>query len=189
MNLRVIPEKVIRITAEQCYAGLVVKTNEQGIEVIYAIKTLPNSSKPAEVKVKYADGWQVIDPKSCTDVTAIFAEFLDIMNGRFQTSNQIAPRPRCYAILTDGIVKNRDPNAALTIKHYDGIVDNEFIKVDMDEFQRRPLDLSSDWEMFEPTSQHKAKIKNLVSGTNRYLGKKTTAIKLQSRRNSSTGVF
>ena len=63
------------------------------------------------------------------------------------------------------------------------------IKVDMDEFQRRPLDLSSDWEMFEPTSQHKAKIKSLVSGTNRYLGKKTTAIKLQSRRNSSTGVF
>jgi len=66
---------------------------------------------------------------------------------------------------------------------------NEFIKVDMDEFQRRPLDLSSDWEMFEPASQHKAKIKSLVSGTNRYLGKKTTAIKLQSRRNSSTGVF
>ena len=55
MNLRVIPEKIIRITAEQCYAGLVVKTNEQGTEVTYAIKTLPNSSKPAEVKVKYAD--------------------------------------------------------------------------------------------------------------------------------------
>lgn len=111
------------------------------------------------------------------------------MNGRFQTSNQIAPRPRCYAILTDGVVKNRDPNAVLTIKHYDGIVDGEFIKVDMDEFHRRPLDLSSDWEMFEPTSQHKTKIKNLVGGTNRYLGKKTTAIKLQSRRNASTGVF
>lgn len=189
MALRIVPDKTIHIPAEKCHAGLVVKTDEQGIEVTYAIKTLPNSSKPAEIKVKYADDWQVIDPKSCTDVTAIFAEFLGIMNGRFQTSNQIAPRPRCYAILTDGIVKNRDPNAALTIKHYDGIVDNEFIKVDMDEFQRRPLDLSGEWEVFEPTSQHKAKIKNLVSGTNRYLGKKTTAIKLQSRRNSSTGVF
>ena len=174
MNLRVIPEKVIRITAEQCYAGLVVKTNEQGIEVTYAIKTLPNSSKPAEVKVKYADGWQVIDPKSCTDVTAIFAEFLGIMNGRFQTSNQIAPRPRCYAILTDGIVKNRDPHAALTIKHYDGIVDGEFIKVDMDEFQRRPLDLSSDWEMFEPSKDDKKQIDAFPRGVQRYLSKKTT---------------
>ena len=189
MALRIVPDKTIHIPAEKCHAGLVVKTDEQGIETTYAVKTLPNSVKPAEVKVKYADGWQIISPKSCLDVIAIFAEFLGIMNGRFQTSNQIAPRPRCYAILTDGIVKNRDPNAALTIKHYDGIIDNEFIKVDMDEFQRRPLDLSSDWEMFEPASQHKAKIKNLVSGTNRYLGKKTTAIKLQSRRNASTGVF
>ena len=189
MALRIVPDKTIHIPAEKCHAGLVVKTDEQGIETTYAVKTLPNSSKPAEVKVKYADGWQIISPKSCLDVIAIFAEFLGIINGRFQTSNQIAPRPRCYAILTDGIVKNRDPNAALTIKHYDGIIDNEFIKVDMDEFQRRPLDLSSDWEMFEPASQHKAKIKNLVSGTNRYLGKKTTAIKLQSCRNSSTGVF
>ena len=96
MALRIVPDKTIHIPAEKCHAGLVVKTDEQGIEVTYAIKTLPNSSKPAEIKVKYADDWQVIDPKSCTDVTAIFAEFLGIMNGRFQTSNQIAPRPRYF---------------------------------------------------------------------------------------------
>lgn len=189
MALRIVPDKTIHIPAEKCYAGLVVKTDEQGIETTYAVKTMPNSHKPAEMKVKYADGWQVINPKSCTDVTAIFAEFLGIMNGRFQTSNQIAPRPRCYAILTNGIVKNRDKQAMLTVKHFDGIVDGEFIKVDMDAYQRRPLDLSSAWEVFEPTRQHKTKIDGLVSGTNRYLSKKTTAIKLQTRRNASTGIF
>ena len=62
MALRIVPDKTIHIPAEKCHAGLVVKTDEQGIETTYAVKTLPNSSKPAEVKVKYADGWEVIDP-------------------------------------------------------------------------------------------------------------------------------
>lgn len=186
--LSIVPKKVIHMPAQKCHAGLVIKSID-GIETIYAVKTKKDSVEPAEVKVKYADGWRVVGLKTCPEVTAIFAEFLGLMGGCFQKSNSINQRDRCYAILTDGLIKNRDQNAALSVKHYDGIIDGEFISVDLGIYQRRPLNLSSDWEVFEPTRQHKLKIDGLVSGINRYMSKKTTAQMLQRRRNSSTGVF
>ena len=191
MNIRIDIEQVRKVVNPEtffCYFGAVlIADSGNGQETHYAIKTITNKTTPKEFFVKKDGKWLPHANKEINaQLTEKFTEFMDLSGGRWDKTDQ--PN-RLKLHFEDGMTKNRDPNAMLTVMKFDGIFNGQFIRVEYDEYFTRPFDLSGEWEMFVPTSQHKAKIKSLVSGTNRYLGKKTTAIKLQSRRNASTGVF
>ena len=182
MNIRIDIEQVRKVVNPEtffCYFGAVlIADSGDGQETHYAIKTTPK-----EFFVKKGGKWLPhANKKINAQLTEKFTEFMDLSGGRWDKTEQ--PN-RLKPHFEDGMTKNRDPNAMLTVMKFDGIFNGQFIRVEYDEYFTRPFDLSSDWEMFEPTSHHTAKIKNLVSGANRYLGKKTTAIKYQTMRKAS----
>ena len=187
MNIRIDIEQVRKVVNPEtffCYFGAVlIADSGAGQETHYAIKTITNKTTPKEFFVKKDGKWLPNANKEINaQLTEKFTEFMDLSGGRWDKTeqpNRLKPR------FEDGMTKNRDPNAMLTVMKFDGIFNGQFIRVEYDEYFTRPFDLSSEWEMFEPTSQHKAKIKSLISGTNRYLGKKTTAIKYQTMRKAS----
>ena len=73
----------------------------------------------------------------------------------------------------------------LTVMKFDGIFNGQFIRVEYDEYFTRPFDLSSDWTAFEPSKDDKKQIDAFPRGVQRYLSKKTTAIKYQTMRKAS----
>ena len=187
MNIRIDIEQVRKVVNPEtffCYFGAVlIADSGAGQETHYAIKTITNKTTPKEFFVKKDGKWLPHANREINaQLTEKFTEFMDLSGGRWDKTEQ--PN-RLKLHFEDGMTKNRDPSAMLAVMKFDGIFNGQFIRVEYDEYFTRPFDLSSEWEMFEPTSQHKAKIKSLISGTNRYLGKKTTAIKYQTMRKAS----
>jgi hypothetical protein len=138
---------------------------------------------PKEFFVKKDGKWLPHANKEINaQLTEKFTEFMDLSGGRWDKTEQ--PN-RLKPHFEDGMTKNRDPNAMLTVMKFDGIFSDQFIRVEYDEYFTRPFDLSSDWTAFEPSKDDKKQIDAFPRGVQRYLSKKTTAIKYQTMRKAS----
>ncbi|GEM_PF-1945767 len=187
MNIRIDIEQVRKVVNPEtffCYFGAVlIADSGAGQETHYAIKTITNKTTPKEFFVKKDGKWLPHANKEINaQLTEKFTEFMDLSGGRWDKTEQ--PN-RLKLHFEDGMTKNRDPNAMLTVMKFDGIFNGQFIRVEYDEYFTRPFDLSSDWTAFEPSKDDKKQIDAFPRGVQRYLSKKTTAIKYQTMRKAS----
>ena len=165
------------------FGAVLIADSGNGQETHYAIKTITNKTAPKEFFVKKNGKWLPhANKKINAQLTEKFTEFMDLSDGRWDKTEQ--PN-RLKLHFEDGMTKNRDPNAMLTVMKFDGIFNGQFIRVEYDEYFTRPFDLSSDWTAFEPSKDDKKQIDAFPRGVQRYLSKKTTAIKYQTMRKAS----
>ena len=187
MNLRIDVASVRKVMDPQtlfAYHGAVLIADQgDGIETSYAVKTAIGKLEVKEFFVKQAGCWvPSLDKKTNAHLASKFEEFIELSGQRYERTD-IEYRSKLKFV--DGLTVNRHKDAILNVMKFDGIFNGQFIRVEYGEYLTRPLDLSSDWAPMAPTPSDKKAIQNFTRGIERYMSKKTTAIKYQTMRKAS----